>query len=206
MTFPDNKFADVAAYFDAYTERLATAAASVDRAALAQAARILDEAYARQAGVFACGNGGSASISNHLVCDHLKGIQTDTEIRPHVHSLSTNMELVTAIANDLTYDDVFVYQLRTLAKAGDVLITISSSGDSENVVRAATWARDNGVQVIAFTGFDGGRTAGLATAHLHVEGDNYGIIEDAHQSLMHVLAQYLRQSRMKEDRIAQRKF
>ena len=74
------------------------------------------------------------------------------------------------------------------------------------VSRAATWARDNGVQVIAFTGFDGGRTAGLATAHLHVEGDNYGIIEDAHQSLMHVLAQYLRQSRMKEDRIAQRKF
>ena len=133
-------------------------------------------------------------------------IQTDTDIRPHVQSLSSNVELVTAIANDLSYDDVFVYQLSTLAKAGDVLITISASGDSENVVRAAAWARDNGVEVIAFTGFDGGRTGGLATVHLHVEGDNYGVVEDAHQSLMHVLAQYLRQSRMSESVIAQRKF
>ena len=206
MTFPDQKFADVAAFFDAYAERLAVAAASVDRAALARAAELLDDAYAREAGVFACGNGGSASISNHLVCDHLKGIQTDTEVRPHVHSLSTNMELVTAIANDLSYDDVFVYQLSTLAKAGDVLIAISSSGDSENVVRAAAWARDNGVEVIAFTGFEGGRTGGLATVHLHVVGDNYGVIEDAHQSLMHVLAQYLRQARMSASTIAQRKF
>ena len=206
MTFPDHKFADVAAFFDAYAERLAAAAASVDRAALARAAALLDDAYGRQAGVFACGNGGSASISNHLVCDHLKGIQTDTEVRPHVHSLSTNMELVTAIANDLSYDDVFVYQLATLAKAGDVLITISASGDSENVVRAAAWARDNGLEVIAFTGFDGGRSGGLATVHLHVEGDNYGVVEDAHQSLMHVLAQYLRQARMSETTIAQRKF
>ena len=206
MTFPDQKFADVAAFFDAYAERLAVAAASVDHAALARAAELLDDAYAREAGVFACGNGGSASISNHLVCDHLKGIQTDTEVRPHVHSLSTNMELVTAIANDLSYDDVFVYQLSTLAKAGDVLIAISSSGDSENVARAAAWARDNGVEVIAFTGFEGGRTGGLATVHLHVVGDNYGVIEDAHQSLMHVLAQYLRQARMSESTIAQRKF
>lgn len=206
MTFPDQKFADVAAFFDAYAERIAVAAASVDHAALARAAELLDDAYAREAGVFACGNGGSASISNHLTCDHLKGIQTDTEVRPHVHSLSTNMELVTAIANDLSYDDVFVYQLSTLAKAGDVLIAISSSGDSENVARAAAWARDNGVEVIAFTGFEGGRTGGLATVHLHVVGDNYGVIEDAHQSLMHVLAQYLRQARMSESTIAQRKF
>ena len=206
MTFPDQKFADVAAFFDAYAERIAVAAASVDHAALARAAELLDDAYAREAGVFACGNGGSASISNHLICDHLKGIQTDTEVRPHVHSLSTNMELVTAIANDLSYDDVFVYQLSTLAKAGDVLIAISASGDSENVARAAAWARDNGVEVIAFTGFEGGRTGGLATVHLHVVGDNYGVIEDAHQSLMHVLAQYLRQARMSESTIAQRKF
>ena len=77
MTFPDQKFADVAAFFDAYAERIAVAAASVDHAALARAAELLDDAYAREAGVFACGNGGSASISNHLTCDHLKGIQTD---------------------------------------------------------------------------------------------------------------------------------
>ena len=78
--------------------------------------------------------------------------------------------------------------------------------DSENVVRAATWAKENNVQVIALTGFTGGRSATLADVNLHVTGDNYGIIEDVHQSLMHLLGQYLRQCRMSEDLIKQRKF
>ena len=206
MTFPDQKFDSIAAYADSYFGHAHTAQASVDRDKLDAAFHMLDAAYERAAVLYVCGNGGSASISNHLVCDHSKSGQTDTDLRPKVVSLSTNMEMVTAIANDLSYDDVFVYQLSTLAKAGDVLITISSSGDSENVVRAATWARDNGVEVIAFTGFDGGRTSRLATVHLHVEGDNYGVVEDAHQSLMHILAQYLRQSRMSESVIAAHKF
>ena len=121
-------------------------------------------------------------------------------------SLSTNIELITAIANDISYDDTFVYQLRTLAEKGDVLITISASGDSENVLRAAAWAKKNGLKVIAFTGFAGGRTAKLAHVNLHVKGDNYGVVEDAHQSLMHILAQYVRLSRMPESVIKKRKF
>ena len=116
------------------------------------------------------------------------------------------METVTAIANDITFDDVFVYQLRTLARSGDVLITVSSSGDSENVVRACQWARDNGVSVISMTGFSGGRSAKLADVNLQVEGDNYGIVEDTHQGLMHILAQFIRQKRMDGDLIAERRF
>ena len=206
MTFPDTPFAAAGAFADAYFERSRAAAASVDRNHLTAAAERLARAYSDDTAVYACGNGGSASISNHLVCDHLKGCQTDTDLKPHVVSLSSNIEMITAIANDITYDDVFVYQLATLAKAGDVLITISSSGDSENVVRAAQWARDNGVDVIAMTGFSGGRTAGLATINLHVDGDNYGVIEDTHQALMHVLAQYIRLARMDESLIPERKF
>ena len=76
----------------------------------------------------------------------------------------------------------------------------------ENVVRAAQWAKLNGLDVIAFTGFSGGRTAGLATVNLHVEGDNYGVVEDTHQGLMHILAQYIRLVRMDEDTIRKRKF
>ena len=206
MTFPDTKYATIADFGDDYFAQARGAAASVDREALAAAAGIVEGAYGRGASLYACGNGGSASIANHLACDHLKGIQTDTNVLPHVVSLSTNMELLTAIANDISYDDVFVYQLRSLASLGDVLITISSSGDSENVVRAARWARDNSLEVIAFTGFDGGRTAELATVNLHVEGDNYGVVEDAHQALMHILAQYIRQARMSADLIAERRF
>jgi D-sedoheptulose 7-phosphate isomerase len=109
-------------------------------------------------------------------------------------------------AHDLSFDAVFVYQLRSLAKARDVLITISSSGDSENIVRAAGWAKENGLGVISMTGFSGGRSARIADVNLHVAADNYGVIEDVHQSLMHILAQHIRQAHMDEEIIQQRKF
>jgi len=206
MTFPDQKFTDIAAYCDAYFGQTAKAAASVDRVALKRAAEILEDTYGREATLFVCGNGGSAAIANSFVCDHEKLIQTDTTLTPRVISLSANIPMMTAIANDLSYDDVFLYQLKSHARLGDALLTVSASGDSENVVRAAAWARDNKMAVIAFTGFDGGRTAKLATAHLHVDADNYGVIEDVHQGLMHLLAQYIRQSHMSAGLIAGRKF
>ncbi len=206
MTFPDQKYPAIGAYTDDYFAQYAISAGSVDRALLGQAATVLAAAYKGGATVYCCGNGGSAAISNHLVCDHQKGIQADTALLPRVNSLSANIEIITAIANDISYDDVFVYQLRSMAQAGDVLITVSSSGDSENVVRAAQWARDNGVDVIAMTGFDGGRSAKIATINLHVSGDNYGVVEDVHQSLMHILAQYLRMDEMAVDLIRDRKF
>ena len=87
-----------------------------------------------------------------------------------------------------------------------MLISISSSGDSENVVRACQWAKENGVSVIAMTGFAGGRSAALADVNLHVVGDNYGVVEDTHQSLMHILAQFIRLSRMDAGAISARKF
>jgi phosphoheptose isomerase len=117
-------------------------------------------------------------------------------LRPRVVSLASHLELITAIANDISYDEIFAYQLKTMAAPGDVLMTISSSGNSENVVRAIDWARENGVGTIAMTGFAGGRSAKLADINLHVAAENYGIVEDIHQSMMHALAQYLRQSAM----------
>src|SRR5262249_34277269 len=155
----------------------------------------------RRASIYACGNGGSAAISNHLLCDFLKGIQSGTDFRPSVVSLSTNIEVITAIANDISYDDVFLYQLRTLAAPGDVLVSISASGNSENVVRAIDCAHSHGVSTIAMSGFAGGRSAERASVVLHVAASNYGVVEDVHQMLMHSLAQYLRSSELPEDRI-----
>ena len=131
---------------------------------------------------------------------------TDTGLLPHIESLATNVEVITAIANDISYDEVFVHQLRLSAAPGDLLLTISASGDSENVVKAASWSRENSIDVISLTGFDGGRTAEIATINLHVDGDNYGVIEDMHQSLMHLMGQYIRQNRMSEDLIPSSKF
>jgi phosphoheptose isomerase len=206
MTFPEKKYAEVRPFAEDYFRRLRDAASSVDRAKLSEAAAVLDEAYRNGATLFVCGNGGSAATADSFVCDHGKLIRTGTEILPRVVSLSANGPMVTAIANDMSYDDIFVFQLSGQARKGDVLLTISASGNSENVVRAADWARNNGVKVIAFTGFKGGRTAKLAAVNVHVEAYNYGIVEDVHQSLMHILAQYVRQKYMPEREIAEAKF
>lgn len=206
MTFPNSKFSDVSNYADSYFDETKIAAASIDRGGLHRAAEILAEIYSAGGMLFSCGNGGSAAIANHLVCDHCKQVRTDTNLTPRIVSLSTTIEMITAISNDISFDEIFVYQLRTLAKAGDALITISSSGDSENIVRAALWAKENGMPVISMTGFSGGRSADIADVNLHVTADNYGVIEDTHQSIMHILAQYVRQAHMNEDVIIQRKF
>ena len=206
MTFPDKGYPSIADYCDDYMARLARAGASIDRAALARAADMLGAAFGRSAWLFVCGNGGSAAIANHLLCDVAKGVQTDTGVLPQVMSLSSNLEMVTAIANDIAFEDCFLYQLRTAARVDDLLMTISSSGNSENIVRALDWAAANGLGSIALTGFDGGRAASLATVNLHVDGDNYGVIEDTHQSIMHMLAQFLCQAQMPEALIAERRF
>lgn len=194
--FPSKRYDRASAYFDAYVDELHKAASSVDRNALDSALDIVDAVIVARRTLYVCGNGGSAAISNHLTCDVLKGSQTDTDLLPRVVSLSTQMELITAIANDIEYAEIFRFQLRTLAEAGDALITISASGNSENVVRALAWARDNGVRTIAMTGFGGGRCAELAEVNVHVDAHNYGVVEDVHQSIMHVLAQFLRNARI----------
>jgi phosphoheptose isomerase len=204
--FPAEPFALAASYCNAYFEELARAASSIDLDEVERAASVLLDAYTSGNSVFSCGNGGSAAISNHLQCDHLKGVRTETDLSPRVISLSSNIELLTAIANDIGYNDVFVYQLQSQCRPGDVLITISSSGRSPNIVQALQWARDHDIRTISLTGFQGGDARKLAEVPVHIDCDNYGIIEDLHQSVMHAIAQYIRQSRMSEDLIAATKF
>ena len=111
-----------------------------------------------------------------------------------------------AIANDMAYPEVFAYQLKNAARPGDVLITISSSGDSENIVRALDWAGNNGMTPIALSGFSGGRSAQMADISLHVTAENYGVVEDVHQSLNHILAQYVRMSELPSELVQTLRF
>jgi phosphoheptose isomerase len=202
VKFPIAPHRSAASYFDAYAEEMSRAAKTIEPGAFDRAAAILVEAYTRGARMFSCGNGGSASIANHVQCDHVKNVRTTTDLAPQVLSLSTNVELLTAIANDMGYENVFVYQLQSQSGPGDVLMAVSSSGRSANIVRALTWARDHGLRTIAITGFDGGAARAVAEASVHVECTNYGIVEDLHQAIMHALAQYIRQSRMTADAIS----
>lgn len=196
--FPDRTHEDCGAYADNYFQLFAEAAATVDRAALSAAADLLVDRIKAGRRVYSCGNGGSAAIANHLVCDHMKGIQTSTALKPRVHSFSSTVELITAIANDIGVEEMFAFQLSSLAEEGDVLIAISSSGTSPNIVRVIEEAKARGVATIAMTGFTGGASATMADVSLHVHAHNYGVIEDVHQSLMHILAQYIRHAHVHE--------
>lgn len=196
--FPEHGFENAAAYAAAYLEQVVAAWKTVSPDAIDAAGAVLSSAMRDNRRIFTCGNGGSAAIANHLLCDWLKGVRTDTCLKPSVHTLSSNVELITAIANDIGVDEIFSYPLVSLARSDDILVAISSSGASPNIVRAVEQARSMGLQVIAFTGFDGGAASMLADVSLHVNSSNYGVVEDVHQSLMHVLAQFVRQENLIE--------
>lgn len=204
--FPAVRYESAELFARRYGAEITRALATVDVGEIDRAAKLLNAAYDRDAAVFACGNGGSASIANHLQCDHVKGVRIGTDLRTRVMSLSTNMELLSAIANDVGYDTVFEFQLQSQARNGDVLVVVSSSGRSRNIVRALEWAQVNGMQTIALTGFEGAPARHLADVSIHVRSFNYGIVEDAHQACMHLLAQYVRQSRMSSDAVASQVF
>ena len=141
--------------------------------------------------IYVCGNGGSAAISNHYVCDYLKFLRQNTKIKPKVISLSNNIETITAISNDFNYDQIFKYQAESLFEKNDLLIIISSSGNSKNIKEVIKFSKKKGVKVIGFSGFNGGYLKKNSDISIHVSAKNYGISEDAHHILMHVILQYL---------------
>jgi D-sedoheptulose 7-phosphate isomerase/D-glycero-D-manno-heptose 1,7-bisphosphate phosphatase len=202
LAFPARRYADGASFARQYTRELERAMSSIDLGQLERAASLLTRAYLDDKAVFSCGNGGSASIANHFQCDHVKGVRTGTGLSTRVVSLSTNIEIFSAIANDIGYDAVFEHQLESQARRGDVLVVISSSGRSPNVVRALKWAQAHEMPTIALTGFAGAPSREIADVAVHVDSHNYGVVEDAHQSCMHLLAQYVRQSLMSDADVA----
>lgn len=195
VQFPSETIKDAATYAAKYFEALREAIARVDLKTIADAATLLSKVYDRGGRVWAIGNGGSASLADHLMCDHLKGGRTGTARRPQVCSLASNNAMITAIGNDIAFEQIFTYQLESLAKPGDCVFAISCSGNSPNIVAALEWAKREGVSSISLTGFNGGKVAALADVNVTAPVENYGISEDINQSVMHILAQFLRMER-----------
>lgn len=182
-----------------YANELYNSLVSINKKEVVAATEVLRKAYLTNRNVFVCGNGGSAAISEHFLCDHSKGVCFDTNMTPKVHSLTGNISLITAIANDFSYEDIFSYQLKMKAIPGDVLVVISSSGNSPNVIKALEQAKELKMTTIALTGFTGGEANKMADIKLHIPATNYGIVEDAHQSLMHIISQYIRVAHLNKD-------
>ena len=149
------------------------------------------ETIKKKGTIFVCGNGGSAAISNHYVCDYLKFLRQHTKLKPKVISLSSNLETITAISNDFSYDQIFKYQAESLFEKNDLLLIISSSGNSKNIKEVVKYSKKKGVKVIGFSGFKGGYLKKHSDISVHIPADNYGISEDSHHILMHIILQYL---------------
>ncbi len=178
-----------------YSQKIADVFRQLGRDEFQKALTLLEKTVERGGRVYVAGNGGSASISDHLCCDWMKGTYFHELPSVRTHALSSSTGLVTAIANDFGYEFIFERQLEMLLEKRDLVLLISSSGNSPNILRAAQYALSQGVEVIGMTGFSGGTLKEMVTVSLHIPLKNYGMVEDSHQMIMHSLGQILIQKR-----------
>ena len=175
-----------------YWHDLGQVACAMPLGLLESAAEALLACHRRGGTVFVLGNGGSAATASHFVCDLAKGTRTDGFPAFRVLSLTDNVPLMTAWANDTSYDRVFAEQLSALVRPGDVVIAISASGNSPNVLAATRVARQLGAATIALTGQSGGRLGRLAELTIRVPARSVEQVEDAHLAIAHSLCVALR--------------
>ena len=158
---------------------------------------LLKKSFKNNNTLFTCGNGGSSSLADHFTCDFIKQANNKTNLKIKSISLTSNFSLISAIANDINYNQIFSFQIKKLCKRNDVLILFSVSGNSKNLVEAIKTAKKIGVKTISLTGFNGGVLSKISDLNLNFPIANYGIVEDCHTTIMHVLSQYLRSSNIK---------
>ena len=147
--------------------------------------------------IYSCGNGGSSSLADHFTCDFIKQTNNKTNLKVKSISLASNFSLISAIANDISFDEIFSFQVEKLCKKNDILFLFSVSGNSKNLINAVKKAKTKNVKTISFTGFNGGKLSKIADLNINFAMANYGIVEDCHISMMHYLSQFLRNTKIK---------
>jgi D-sedoheptulose 7-phosphate isomerase len=177
-----------------HVDSLARLLSGLDLTAIEQAGNLLDQVTQNGGTVYTAGNGGSAATALHIAADLSWGRRMGDQNRPRAISLAANSPIMTALANDVSFDEVFTEQMISLFREGDLLVVISASGNSENVVRAAQFANDHGGSTIAMVGFDGGKLNGTCDVNIHVPTPlrAYELVEDVHHSICHMMANYLK--------------
>ncbi len=160
---------------------------SIDESEISNVMNILEGCRLSGSRVFICGNGGSAATASHFTCDFNKGVSYSQKVKYNFECLNDNVPLMMAIANDISYDDIFSEPLKNKMRKEDVLFAISGSGNSRNVINAAKYAKSIGATVIALVGYDGGELKKVADYSIHVNIDNMQIVEDVHMVMDHVM-------------------
>lgn len=173
-----------------YRNQLIETLNGLDLTKVDQATEWLKEARDNQRHIFVCGNGGSASTASHFACDIVKGASYQRQSRFRIMALTDSLPTLTAYSNDVGYDCVFAEQLKNFAQPGDVVIAISGSGNSPNVLCAVEYAHKAGCKTIALTGRDGGKLGQMAQLNIQVAVPHMGRIEDAHLIVCHMMGYY----------------
>lgn len=177
-------------FFENYRDSLIQTMNSMDLGKVEQAAAWLKEAREQGRMIFTSGNGGSAASASHFVCDMLKGASYKKDKRFRIMALQDNMPTLTAYSNDVDYHDAAVEQFKNFASAGDVVIAVSGSGNSANVVRLVEYANIIGCRTISLSGRDGGKLAAAAQLDIRAAEPHMGRIEDAHMIALHMICYY----------------
>ena len=175
-------------YPEIYKAELLAAVDRIDTSLVQQAIEWFREARDGSKHIFVCGNGGSASTASHFACDIVKGASYNRDSRFRIMALTDSLPTLTAYSNDVGYEVVFEEHLKNFAQADDLVMAISGSGNSPNVLRAVEYANSIGCRTIALTGRDGGKLGSLAKLNIRVPVPHMGRIEDAHLVICHMIA------------------
>ncbi|MEG0512221.1 MAG: SIS domain-containing protein [Clostridia bacterium] len=178
---------------DAYRTELIEHINRVDAAQFEAFVQILLNAYHQDKQIFIMGNGGSAATANHFVCDFGKNAVQGNKRRFRILSVCDNLEKITALGNDLSFDEIFRQQLMNLMNDEDVLIAISASGNSPDLVRALEYANERHAHIVSLAGFDGGKIKSLSQVTLVAEMSSYERIEDMHLMILHMVVCFMKE-------------
>lgn len=178
-------------HYKGYFNQVSETLTKINISELEAVVQSITDCYNRGGMIYIFGNGGSSATASHVAGDYLKGITFGMEKRLRIICLSDNIPGLMAIANDISYDDIFVEQLKNFIKSGDLVIGISGSGNSENVLKALNLAKEKKVETIAFVGFSGGKAKAIADVCVHIPVNDMEMTEDLHLLCFHAIKQNL---------------
>ena len=178
-------------HFTEYFNQVRDVLTKISTSELETVANSIAECYNREGMIYIFGNGGSSATASHVAGDYLKAITFGMDKRLKIICLSDNTPGLMAIANDISYDDIFVEQLKSFIKSGDLVIGISGSGNSENVLKALKLAKDRNVETIALVGFSGGKAKSMVDVCVHIPVNDMEMTEDLHLLCFHAIKQHL---------------
>jgi phosphoheptose isomerase len=195
--FPIKKYKSIDKFFLDYSANLNQVLNRIDLDKIIKAAELIEKTIRTNNSIFVCGNGGSLAVANHMLCDFSKALSDNTKIYPKVFSLVSNNELISAISNDISFDEILTRQARNIITSKDIVILISSSGNSKNLINLINFCNKKKISTLAIVGFKGGYLKKYSKNYIHIPINNYGVSEDCSQIIMHVITQYLKQKFLK---------